>query len=139
MAAIYPKALEAFANGQIDWLTNKIRAYLIDAADYTYSTTHEFLSSVPVGSRVANSDLTGKTNVSGALDANDTVLAGVSGDPSEAVILVRAAAVDPGTDLAETAQRLIAYIDNYSGFPVTPNGTNITVQWPSDANRILRI
>jgi hypothetical protein len=45
------------------------------------------------------------------------------------VILVQQSAPAGGGALAESAQRLIAYIDTATGLPVTPSGTNIVVTW----------
>ena len=39
----------------------------------------------------------------------------------------------------EATSRLIANIDAATGLPVTPNGTDITVQWDSGANRIFKL
>lgn len=100
-----------------------------------------FLSEfVPVAGRVATSGaLATKTNVGGVLDAADVTLASVTGDPCEAIILVRAAAADADVDLADTAQRLIAFIDNGAGLPVTPSGSNITIAWDNGANKIFKL
>lgn len=100
-----------------------------------------FLSEfVPVAGRVATSAaLTSKTNVGGVMDAADPTLTSVTGDPAEAIILVRAAAADADVDLADTAQRLIAFIDNATGLPVTPGGSNITIAWDNGANKIFKL
>lgn len=127
---LYDPGREGFLEGQIDWDTGVIVAYLIDAADYVFSAAHEFLSSVPAGARVAGPvTLTGKTVTGGVADAADVTFTAVSGDQSEAIILVQQSAPTGGAALAEGAQRLIAYIDTATGLPVTPSGTNIVVTW----------
>lgn len=95
----------------------------------------------PVAARTSTSGaLTTKTSASGVADAADAVFAAVTGAQSEAIILVRAAALDTDpSDLADTAQRLIAFIDTATGLPVTPGGSNITVQWDNGANRIFKL
>ena len=100
-----------------------------------------FLSEfVPSGGRVSTSPtMTGKTNVGGVLDAADVTFASVTGDPSEALVIVRAAAADADADLADTAQRLVMFIDNATGLPVTPGGSNITVAWDNGGNRICKL
>jgi hypothetical protein len=111
--AIYDKALESFANAQIAWLTDTIKAVLVDTngvTPYVFSQTHQFLSDVPVGSRVATSPaLSNKTNVSGFLDADDVTFPGVSG---------------------QTAA---------SGLPITPNTGNITVGWDNGTYKIMAL
>lgn len=95
---------------------------------------------VPAGGRIATSGaLANKTNVGGVFDADDSVLSSVTGDPCEAILIVRAAAAEVDVDLADTAQRLIAFYSTGAGLPVTPGGSNITLQWDNGANRILKL
>jgi hypothetical protein len=127
---LYDPGRQGFLDGSIDWDTGVIVAYLIDAADYTFSAAHQFLSSVPGAARVAGPvTLASKTTTSGVADAADITFPTVTGDQSEAVILVQQSAPAGGSALAESAQRLIAYIDTATGLPVTPSGSNIVVTW----------
>jgi len=132
--ALYDKGREGFLDGSIDWDTNDIRVILIDVADYTVNlATHTFLNEVPAISRVATSGaLTSKTVAAGVADAADVVLAAVTGDPSEAIVIYQHTGV-------ETTSRLIAYIDTATGLPVTPNGGDITIQWDNGANKIFKL
>jgi len=132
--ALYDLGRNSFLNGDIDYTNDTIDLYLIDTADYTVNlASHQFLSSVPVAGRVANATLAGKSTSAGVADANDTVFSAVSGDQSEALILVK----DTGV---EATSNLIAYIDTASaGLPVTPNGGDITVTWDSGANKIFKL
>ena len=124
--AVYPKYLVACMSGAgPDLAGATVKALLVDGADYTYSAAHEFLSDVPAGARVATSAaLTGKTigvvGV-GVFDFDDFAFASVSGDGSEAIILL----VDTGV---EGTSRLLSFHD---GFAVTPSGTNINVTVPA--------
>lgn len=122
--AIYPKYKEAVISGgsNVNLSTGNVKALLVDAADYTYSAAHEFLSDVPSGGRVAQSgNLGSKTVAAGLFDAADDAFASVTGDQSEIVIIF----IDTG--VAGTS-RLVAYFDTgITGMPVTPNGGNINV------------
>ena len=119
--ALYPKAKQAFLGADIDLEVDNIVAVLIDTAAYTYNTAHEFLSEIPVGDRIAtSSNLASKTITNGIFDSADIVYTAVTGDPSEAIVLVQ----DTGS---AATSRLIAYIDTATGLPVTPDGTNINV------------
>ncbi len=40
---------------------------------------------------------------------------------------------------SDASARLICYITTYTGLPVTPNGGDITVAWPSDSNKIFKL
>jgi len=121
-SAIYPKAKERFLKAEINLNTDTIKAALIDLADYSYSASHEFLSSASsaiVGTPVT---LTSKTFTNGVFDAADATFATVTGDQSEACIIFKDTG-DPATS------PVIAFIDSGSGLPITPNGSNITGTW----------
>lgn len=132
--ALYGKARQAFLDGDLDWSANTIKAVLVDVADYTVSVdTHEFLSDIPAGARVATSAaFTSKTSTLGVADAADISFASVVGDPSEALVIYA------DTGVVGTS-RLIAYIDTATGLPVTPNGGNVNVTWDNGANRIFKL
>jgi hypothetical protein len=118
---MYPKAKEGFIGGDIALDSDNIKAVLVDTASYTYSATHEFLSEIPSGERVAtSSNLTSKTITDGVFDSDDILYTAVTGDTSEALVLYQ----DSGS---EATSRLIVYIDTATGLPVTPDGTNINV------------
>lgn len=131
---IYDKAREAFLNADIDLLVDDIRAVLVDAADYTVNgATHEFLSDVPSGARVSVSGaLTGKTTTAGVFNHSTGTFTTVTGDVSEALVYYK----HTGSD---ATARLIAYIDNFTGLPVTPNGNDITFTPSTGANKLFKI
>lgn len=132
--ALYGKGREKFLNADIDWAADNIKVVLVDAADYTVSIdTHEFLSDVPSGARVATSgNLASKTSTLGVADAADVTLSAVTGDQSEALVIYK----DTGS--AATSP-LIAYIDTATGLPVTPNGADITITWDNGSNKIFKL
>lgn len=128
-SALYPKFKEALLGGSINLTSDTIKCVLVDAADYTYSAAHQFLSSVPSAARVGTPQTLGsKTVTNGVFDAADVVFPGVTGDPTEAVIIYKDTEV-------EGTSPLIAYIEG----AVTPNGGDITVQWDSGANKIFAL
>ena len=132
--ALYDKGREAFLTGGINWSGDSIKAVLVDTGAYTVNlATHQFLSDIAAGARVATSaNLGSKTVAAGVADAADSLFTAVSGPSVEAVVLYK----DTGT--AGTSP-LIAYIDTASGLPVTPNGGDITVVWDNGANKIFKL
>ncbi len=135
--AVYDKAREAFLGADIDWLADNIKAVLVDAADYTINlATHQYLSDIPSGARVATSgNLASKTATAGVADAADVTFSAVTGDPSELIVLYK----DTGS--AATSP-LIAAIDTVAGptaLSVTPNGGDITVAWDNGSNKIFKL
>lgn len=123
--AFYTDFFDQLGTKGIGFLADTITVFLVDSADYTFSAAHDFLDDVPALGRVASASLATKTLVDGVFDAADTVLATVTGDQSEALILSATSAS------ADAIRPLICYLDSYSGFPITPNGQNITIVWPT--------
>ena len=132
--ALYGKGRQKFLEGGIAWLADNIKAVLVDTGAYTLAIdTHEFLSDIPVGARIATSgNLATKTTTLGVADADDLTFASVTGASIEAVVLYK------DTGVAATSA-LIAYIDTATGLPVTPNGGNINVVFDSGANKIFKL
>ena len=120
--AIYPKYKQAILSGgaNIDMSAGTVKMALVDAGTYTYSATHEFLSSLSGVVGTAQT-LGTKTFTDGTFDCADPTWTSVSGATVEALVVY----IDTG--VAGTS-RLIAYIDTgQTGLPVTPNGGNITL------------
>jgi hypothetical protein len=136
--ALYAKGREGFLGGSIDWDTDTIKCVLLDGADYTPDlATHDNLDDVPAGARVGTPQtLANKTVTDGVADADDVVFPSVSGDACEYILLYK----DTGV---ESTSRLIALLDTFTvnggASPVIPNGTNITITWPSGADKIFRL
>lgn len=128
-SAIYPKAKENMLSGAINIPSDTIKAVLVDTANYTYSTAHDFYDDVPAGARVGTPvALTNKSVTNGVFDADDTVFTSVTGATVEAIIIYKEGA-------GESSSPLIAYIEG----TVTPNGGNVTVQWDSGASKIFAL
>lgn len=123
-SGMYALGREGFLGGDIDWDANNIKVTLIDSADYVVNlSTHDFYNDVTAPGRVATSgNLASKTKTNGTADAADVTFSAVTGDQSEALVVWADTTV-------ESTSRLIVYIDTGTGFPVTPNGGDITVQW----------
>jgi hypothetical protein len=131
---MFEKGREAFLSGQINWLTDNIKAVLVDVNDYTADyNVHAFLTDIPSIARVATSgNLANKTATLGVADADDLTFSNVTGDQSEAVVLYKDTGV-AGTSL------LICYIDSATGLPVIPNSGPIAVVWDNGANKIFKL
>lgn len=117
---VYPSAGVSILGAGINFVSDTIAAVIVDAADYTYSSAHDFYDDVAAGARVATGNLASKTTTGGTFDAADLVLSSVTGDPTEEIILYEA-------DGADSAKQLIIRWD--TSVSVTPNGGNITIQW----------
>lgn len=132
--ALYAKGRQKFLEGGIAWLADNIKLVFVDTGAYTVNlATHEFLSDITAGARIATSpNLSGKTSTDGVADATDPVVSAVTGTTVEAAVLYK----DTGT--ASTSP-LICFLDTATGLPFTPNGGDVTYQFPSDANKIFKL
>lgn len=122
--AIYPKYKEALISGStnISLSSGTVKVALVDTGTYTYSSSHEFLTSL-TGTVGTAQTLGTKTVTNGLFDAADSTFTAVSGSSAEALVIY----IDTGT--AGTS-RLVAYIDTgVTGLPVTPNGGDINITW----------
>jgi hypothetical protein len=132
--ALYTKAKQGLLDGSLDLDTDTIKSVFVDGADYTPNmATHQYLSDIPSAARVATSGaLQNKTVTDGVFDADDITLTAVTGDQFEYIVLYK----DTGV---EGTSRLILLIDTATGLPCTPNGSDITIQWSSGADKIFRL
>lgn len=119
---LYPKGKEKLLSASINLLTDTIKAALVDGADYSYSASHEFYSSISAGVVGTPQTLTNKSVTNGVFNADDVTIPTVTGDQCELIALYK----DTGNPATSP---LISLIDTATGLPVTPNGTNITFQW----------
>jgi len=126
--AIYPKYKEALlgaaANSAITGSgATGLYAALVDTGTYTYSSAHEFYSSLS-GVVGTDQEITTPTLTNGTVDGDNVTYTAVSGATVEAIVLYRKNAG------ANTTWRLVAYIDtSVTGLPVTPNGGDISITW----------
>lgn len=123
--AWYPEYVEAVLTGaaNVDLTTGTLKATLVDTADYTYSSAHDFIADVPSGARVATTTLASPTVTGKVLDADDATFSSVTGDQAEAIVIWK----DTGS---EATSRLVLYLDTgVTGLPVTPSGGDVLVTW----------
>lgn len=133
--SLYAKAKEAFLSGAINLLSDDIRAILVDTGAYTVNiSSHQFLSDIPSGARIATStSLANKVVTGGVFDADDISISAVSGASVEAVVLYKHTGAD-------STARLILYDDTASaGLPFTPSGGPVTVSWDNGSNKIFAL
>jgi hypothetical protein len=124
---IYPLAKKQMLQGGIDLPSANIKALLVNVSGagtlYAYSASHEFLSDIPAGARIATSgNLSGKAfGNDGSFDSDDPTFSGVTGDSIEAIVLY----IDTGT---AGSSRLIMYQDTgVTGLPLTPDGSDVQI------------
>ncbi len=121
---MYAAGRENFAAGNISFPSNTVRLVGVDHADDTPNpATDDALNDILLAARVFTSNaLASKTNVGGALDADDVLVTAVSGDQFESISIYK----DSGV---ESTSYLFGYWDVVTGLPYTPDGSDLLVIW----------
>lgn len=137
--AVYPEALDGLLSGAIDLDTGVLKAAFVRG--YTYDATD-----VTVADIVATGTLNGTsaalgsvTITSGVVDAADTSISTTASANDHALIIFQASAVTGGADVAQSSQRLVAYMDTGTGLPIQPGTGTVTVTFDAGTNRIFKI
>lgn len=132
---LYKLAKEKFLTGVLDWVGDDIRFIFVKVTSgYAVNlVTDADLTVISGGNRIAVSgSLSSKSAALGVADAGDETVASVSGAAFQAIVFYK----HTGTDSTSIP---IAYVDSYTGLPCTPNGSNITVAFPNDGNKIYNL
>jgi len=122
--AIYPLYKQALldASANVDINDGTVKVALVDTGVYTYSASHEFLTSLSGVVGTAQT-INNTTVTNGLFDGDNVTYTAVSGNTVEALVIY----IDTGSS---ATSRLVAYIDtSVTGLPVTPNGGDITISW----------
>jgi hypothetical protein len=142
MSALFDPGREGFLDGTIDWNTATIKVSPVRG--YTFNAAHRFVSEVVAtgtlhgGAAVTLTSPTATNGVADAADITFTALTATAAAPCS-LLVYQASAAAGGADLANTAQRVIAWIDTGTNIPFTPNGGDVAIAWDNTANRIFRL
>ncbi len=97
---------------------------LVDTAGYTYSSAHQFYSSLGANTVGTDQEILSKTQADGIFDGANVTFPAVTGATVEALVIYRKNAG------ANTTWPLIAYIDSgVTNLPFTPNGGDADLDW----------
>ncbi|OHD21350.1 MAG: hypothetical protein A2Y38_16580 [Spirochaetes bacterium GWB1_59_5] len=131
--ALYVKGKEKMLQGQINWLTDTIKAALVKSAYTVDLAAHEFLSDLGANVLNTNQALSGRSVTGGVFDANPMTWPSVTaGDTASFVVLFK------DTGVAGTSP-LLMYLDTITNFPVSTNGSDVTAQDNGGANKIFSL
>lgn len=137
-AVLFDPGREGFLKGEISWNVATIKMDL--GRGYTFDATDKFVSDLTSHTAVSTVTLGTKTVTNGVADAADASFVAVgAGAACTYLIIYQSSAVAGGADVATSAQRVIAYIDNAAGLPVTPTGADIAFAFDSGTNKIFKL
>ena len=129
---MFEKGVAAIMGANIDLINDQIAALLIDLSYYTPDLDNDLSQAdIPEAAQIAQVALTGKTLDGTTYRADDSVFTSVTGAKVDAIVLML------DTDNTGTSL-LIHYIDDAVEFPITPDGTNITIEWSDGVNGIFK-
>lgn len=117
----YLKGLEGIADGTIS-LGGNIKIALVTSGYTVNLSTDEFLSTLTADIVARSGNLSSKTFTLGSFAAASAVFTAVTGSAGAYCVIYQ----DNGSD---ATNRLIGYLDTVSGLPVTPTGSDITLDW----------
>lgn len=135
---IYDLALQGFLEGSFDMATADVKVLLVQTSGgYTPNqATDQYVSIIGSGNIASRTpQLTSVVTTDGIFGAANTSFTSVSSGPACGALVMY---IDSGSD---STSPLIAFMDStdYSGLPITPNGGNITVAWPTGADLIFSL
>jgi hypothetical protein len=137
--AVYPAALDGLLTGAIDLDTAVLKAALVRG--YTYDATDTTVADVvATGTLNGTSAALSSVTVSGGVaDASNTTITTTASASNHALLLFQASAVTGGADVAQSSQRLVAYIDTGTDLPIQPGTGTVSVTWDDGVNKIFKI
>lgn len=133
--APYEKFRQNLLEGNIDWLSGSGSAFAVVLCASEYSenlVTDQTLSDISAANRVASAYLETLSASDGVADAADVTFSSVSGSNIYSAVVFRATGAD-------ATASLMVFIDTGTGFPLTPNGGDISLTWSSGGCRIYRV
>lgn len=130
--ALFNPGREGFLDGSIDWDSGDIRVMLV-LSTYTYDATDKFITDLGAVDNGRSAALGSKTVTDGVANAANTSLTAIAALACNALVLFQ----HTGSD---ATARLIAYIGEATGLPVTPAaGGTVNVAWDTGANKIFKL
>jgi hypothetical protein len=126
LGGVYSIAKEGFLGGTLNWSTAANLKALAITDGYTPDlVNHQYLTSIPLGSRVSTSGvLVSKTQTLGKADSASVTFRSVN-QKIEAVVIYEDTS-------SEATSRLVCYINNALKLPVHPHGRDATISWPTE-------
>lgn len=133
--ALFDAARDDFLTGDLDWPADASLSVSL-VRGYTFNAAHDTVSDITGagGTIHATETLAGKTaSGAGVADATDVVFTTPAASAINHGLLLHQETGNPSTD------KVIGYIDEGTGLPVQPDGTDITVQWSGGADKIFKL
>lgn len=130
----YVKGKDNLATGDINLIADTFVVVLIDTDIYTVDFDNdEFQLDIPEAAIIAERTLIANSLSSNVFDGDDLLFPLFT-----AVQTVGAFAIIKDTDATNTSL-LLCYIDNAPELPITPDGSDFTIQWNNGPDKIFKL
>ncbi len=132
---LYEKGKASTMRQLVDWVGDDIRCVLVKTS-YSFSQTHEFLDDITVGNEVVRSlAMTGKTvSNDGIFDAADVTFTSVPTPHTVGSVVIFS-----NEGGADSARRLLVFLDTIAGMPFVTSGDDVQVVWDELTNKIFKM
>lgn len=121
--AFYTEALNDFAKGDLDFLVDAFKVYLLNNS-YIFNAAHTQYSDFSAAVIDSGLLLSPAVANGGQCDAADTTIPAVVAGNTITALLI-------GKDSGLGVVRPVCYLDSYTGLPAVTNDNDILIQWPS--------
>lgn len=138
--ALFTAFKQGLLNAEFDLNTASVKAALVRG--YAFSAAHATVADVVAAGGTINGTsaaLANPTIAGGVFDADDTAITTAANASDHGLLVFQASAVTGGADVAQSSQKLIAWLDTGTGLPVQPGTGTVAVTWDPGTNRILKI
>lgn len=138
--ATYNAFRQGALNAEYDLDTAVLKVALVRS--YTFSASHATMADVVAAGGVVNGTsaaLTGVTITNGVLNADATAITTTASAANHYLILFQASAVGGGVDVAQSAQKLILFIDTGTNIPIQPGAGTLQINWPTGTSKIYKL
>jgi hypothetical protein len=138
--AVFPAFLQGILNAEYDLNTAVIKAAFVRG--YTYDSADATVADVVAGGGTINGTsaaLTSPTIVNGVFDAADTTASTTASANDHGILVFQASAVTGGADVAQSAQKVIAWYDTGTGLPIQPGTGSTPITWDNGTNKIFKL
>lgn len=125
--ALYPKIKELALSSGMNLSNATVHIQAINLSNYSYSSAHQFFSSVPSNARIGSPVVLSNKNITnGVFTVDAATFSGLVSAPAIGAFIIY---ISTGTD---STSPLVLYIDTATGLPVNSGATSGTVTWSSN-------
>ena len=130
-ARLYYKGKENILGGEVDLVNDNLVCLLVTGEYLPDITSDESRASIPESAIVGEETISGATVLNGVFDADDVTFNSLEGSQVYHVVIC--------TDSPIQSQALLIALYDSPVAVITPDGSDVVIQWDDGANKIFKI